>query len=237
MKPLSAIAHTIAFLYLPMLAATPTTVLAQAEPEIVRVEEDWVAYIRSPDTNLTAPQIVNVIAPAPTTEGAFGMVELNHASQPDFHSGGFQVQSWVGETRNEFVFSENLTSLRNEYDRLTYTVAIELTGDLIAFELKDGRSRTWGGFATNGVRAVCPAGDITLAKYDPQFSVDSTSVNVGAHRVEVLFQRETRYYSVNGLERTDTTPRVLHRFQELIQYVSLEEYVQNAQAYNIEITE
>ncbi|MEZ6062497.1 MAG: hypothetical protein R3C19_19300 [Planctomycetaceae bacterium] len=237
MNTRSAIGQSFAVIFALALAVLPACAVAQEAPTIVRIEEDWVAYIRNPDAAVTAPQIVNVISPAATTDAAFGIIELNHASQPDFQSGGFQVQSWVGSTRNEFVFSSFNAPLMHAYDKLTYTVSMEIADGQIAFGLKDGRSRTWGRFAQTAVRARCPAEGVTLADYDPQFSVDNTSINVGAHRVEVLYQTETRYYSASGLESTDTTDRVIHRFRELVQYVSLEEYEQNADNYNIEITE
>ncbi|MEO2015769.1 MAG: hypothetical protein ABGZ53_15515 [Fuerstiella sp.] len=202
-----------------------------------RVEEDWVAYIRNPDDSVGAPQIANVISPIPSTSGAFGMVELNHRSQPTFQDGGYQVQSWIGEYNNSVVFSEETNLLIRDYDKLEYTVGIELSGDNLEFFLKDGKSRTWGRFARDGIHADTPADGVTLADYDPQFSVDNTTINVGSHRVELLYQRETRYYSSDGLELTDSTPRVIHRFSDLIQYVSLEDYEQNEAYYNIEITE
>jgi hypothetical protein len=116
-------------------------------------------------------------------------------------------------------------------------VGLSLTGENLVFALKNGRSRTWGKFALDGVTASAPACGITLAEYDPQFSVDNTTINVGAHRVALMYQKETRYYSADGLEVTDTTSRVIHRFKEVVQFVSLAEYEQNADYFNIEITE
>jgi len=204
---------------------------------INRVEEDWVAYIRNPDSSVGAPQIANVISPIPSTTGAFGMVELNHRSQPAFQGGGYQVQSWIGEHNNAVVFSEETNLLIRDYDKLEYTVGIQLSGEKLEFFLKNGRSRTWGRFASNGIHADVPADGVTLAGYDPQFSVDNTTINVGSHRVELLYQRETRYFLSDGSQLTDATPRVIHRFKELIQYVSLQDYEQNESYYNIEITE
>jgi hypothetical protein len=219
------------------IGSTAVAVDLPAGTTVTRVEEDWVAYIRNPDGALGAPQIANVISPIPSTTGAFGMVELNHRSQPAFQGGGYQVQSWVGEHNNGLAFSEETNLLIRDYDKLEYTVGMELTGEKLEFFLKNGKSRTWGRFAGSGIRAEVPKDGATLGNYDPQFSVDNTTINVGSHRVELLYQRETRYYSANGLELTDSTPRVIHRFKELVQYVSLEDYEQNEAYYNIEITE
>lgn len=207
------------------------------EPEIVRVEEDWVVYVQNPDFNSGAPQIVNVISPTKSTDLAFGIVELNHGSAPNFKSGGYQVQSWIGGTNYDYAFSQETNVLRTDYDKLEYTVAMERTESALKFTLKDGKSRTWGRFARTGVSAMTPAFSVSLKDYDPQFSVDNTTINVGAHRVELMFQKEVRYYTAEGLQRTDQTPRVLHRFKEVVQFVSLSEYEQNSDYFNIEITE
>ncbi|MCA9047948.1 MAG: hypothetical protein KDA89_04430 [Planctomycetaceae bacterium] len=204
---------------------------------IIRVEEDWMAYINNPDPNTEAPQIANLISPVRSTDAPFGMVELNHRSLPSFSPGGHQVQTWLGEANHDVVTSSDTAELSIAYDKLEYTVAMELSGDRLLFTLKDGRSRTWGRFAHRGVTAISPSLNLTLKDYDPQFSVDNTTVNVGAHRVELVYQREVRYYSADRLEYKDTTPRILHRFKDVVQFVSLAEYEQNEQYFNIEITE
>lgn len=203
---------------------------------IVRVEEDWIAYIRNPDQTVGAPQIVNVISANQSTDGVFGMVELNHQSKPQFRSGGFQVQTWIGETNHAMVFSEEVGALRNSYDKMTYTVGLSLSSDEFQVSISNGRSRTWGKFARTPLVATAPRGSLTMADYSPQFSVDNTTVNVGAHRVELIYQQRVRYYSADGLVHTDETPRVIHRYQEVVQYVSLEDYEQNLSEFNIDIT-
>ena len=208
------------------------------EPEkIIRVEEDWIAYIKNPDADAGAPQLTNVIAPIRSTDSVFGLVELNHRSAPGFNNGGYQVQGWVGNVKNDYQSSVEVRPFRNSYDKLVYTVAMEMADSKISFELLKGKSRTWGSFAKDGVKAIMPAYNLNLDEYDPQFSVDNTSINVGAHRVALMYQRRVRYYSANGLVRTDTTPRVLHRFKSVVEFVSLDEYEQNEAYFNIEITE
>lgn len=209
-----------------------------AEPAIVKVEEDWIVYVRNPDAELAAPQIAHVISPLKSTESVFGMVEINHRSQPRFHGGGVQVQTWLGRNFVDYAESEQVSPLRTTYDKMTYTVGMQLksTGGLQVY-LRDGRSRTWGRFAHQPIIADAPGNEIDLTAYDPQFSVDNTAINHGAHRVELMYMRKARYYSAQGLERTDNTPRIIHRFQSLVQFVSLEEYEQKLSDFNIEITE
>jgi len=206
-------------------------------PTIVRVEEDWVAYVRNPNSDTCAPQIVNFLSPTGTAVGPFGLIELNHGSKPDFSSGGIQVQTWVNDTAYNHARSDGTSRLSRDYDRLSYTVAMEIDGDHLRFTLKNGSSRTWGTFATAGISATAPRYSLDLSHYDPQASVDNTTINVGAHRIDVLAQTETRYYTATELVSTDTTDRVIHRFQELVSFVSLAEYEANTDEYNIDITE
>jgi len=77
----------------------------------------------------------------------------------------------------------------------------------------------------------------SLAEYTPQVSVENTSINVGAHRVALMAMYEVRYYSGDSLVKTDKAVRYLHRFKSLVEFVSLEEYEQNEEYFNIEITE
>lgn len=220
---------------LALAACVPAAV--SAEPTITRVEEDWVVYIKNPDADAGAPQITNILAPTSSLEGAFGLVELNHRSAPSFDNGGYQVQSWVGETLSQYRESVEHAAFRNQYDKLTYTVSMETAADSYVFGIKDGRSRSWGKFAEEELTSSVPADSLSLAEYDPQFSVDSTSINVGAHRVEVMYQREVRYYAGDTLVKEDNTPRIIHRFQEVVQFVSLEEYENNEEYFNINIAD
>lgn len=224
---------------LPALLAVALAVpgVAGEDPTITRVEEDWVVFIRNPDADAGAPQITNILAPTPSLEATFGLIELNHRSAPNFAGGGYQVQSWVGETLSQYRESVENASFRNQYDRLTYTVTMETTADSYVFGIKDGKSRSWGRFATTELTSSAPAESLSLAEYDPQFSVDSTSINVGAHRVELMYQRTVRYYAGDTLVREDDTPRIIHRFQEVVQFVSLDEYENNTEYFNISIAD
>ncbi|MCA9065411.1 MAG: hypothetical protein KDA96_20225 [Planctomycetaceae bacterium] len=206
-------------------------------PTVVRVEEDWVALIRNPDQGTSAPQIANVISPNRSTSGAFGILELNHNSFPRFREGGLQIQAWNGPNASGALASEKSARLHLQNDRVEYTVGMETTESGYRFGLLKGRSRSWGQVCSSPVWVSLEADNPTLTGYSPEFSVANTNVNVGAHRVEILYLRQTRYVYSDGSTVTDDTMRVLHRFQELVQDVSIEDYDQNPSFYNIEITE
>jgi len=210
---------------------------AQEDRTIVRIEEDWVALIRSPDSGNTAPQIVNVISPGGDSSALTGIIELNHSSQPVFQAGGYQIQAWNGETLQASVRSSEYRSLHQAMDRLEYTVVMEKTDDGLAFGISNGKSKSWGRFAHHTELLEVPVRNVDLAEYRPEDSVVNTNVNVGAHRVEVLYQKAVRRRFSDGSIETDDTMRVIHRFQELVEVVSLSDYDRNADFYNIEIDE
>jgi hypothetical protein len=208
------------------------------DPETVtKVEEDWVALIRSPDSGNTTPQIVNVISPGGAHSDLTGIVELNHSSQPTFQAGGYQIQAWNGISLQAAERGSEYRSLYQSMDRIEYTITMEKTEEGLSFGIVNGKSKSWGRFAHRGDHASLTAPDVTLEQYRPEDSVASTNVNVGAHRVEILYLKAVRRHFSNGDVETDDTMRVIHRFQELVQVVSLSDYDRNADFYNIEIDE
>lgn len=206
-------------------------------PVITRVEEDWRVYVVEPDSNSGVPHIANFIAPSSSDQSVFGIVELNHGSQPDFVKGGCQVQGWVNDTLASLAETDNTNRLSLKYDRVEYTVSLALTANAVQIALSKGKSKSWGRFATTPIVASVPVLNPSLADYDPNVSVANTSINHGANRVALMYMMATRSYSGETLVSEDRTPRILHRFHDMIQYVSLEEYEQNPDFYNISIDE
>lgn len=206
-------------------------------PAVTRVEEDWIAYVEQPDEDISAPQITNIISPTLSADEVFGLVQLNHRSEPSFRAGGIQLQSWVGESKHDQVDADVSGTLRFRKDKLQYTVVMETDVARLRFSVKSGRSKSWGQFPREELALFAPMQNPSLAEYDPQVSVDNTSINVGAHRVVLMAQYQVRYYSGNQLVKTDNTVRYLHRYKDLVEFVSLEEYEKNEEYFNIEITE
>ncbi len=204
---------------------------------VVRVEEDWVVYVRNPAADLGAPQIAHVISPERSTDRVFGMVEVNHQSQPRFNAGGIQVQTWLGKEFADLAYSNHNSPLSAEYDKLSYTVGMERRDGNLNVYLRDGYSRTWGRFAEKPITAKTPKSDIDLSDYDPQYSVENTSINHGAHRVVLMYMRRARYFDNDGQVHTENKPRIIHRFHKVIEFVSLKEYEEKLHDFNIEITE
>jgi len=122
-------------------------------------------------------------------------------------------------------------------DRIQYTIAMEKVTDGIKFELLNGSSRTWGRFAQTPVAVTLPTNISGLDGYSPDFSVSSSGVNLGAHRVDLLYITAVRSAFSNGQTVTDGTDRVIHRYNISVEDVPLAEYEQNVDEYNVDITE
>lgn len=206
-------------------------------PVITRVEEDWRVYVVEPDDESGVPHIANFISPNGSDQSVFGIVELNHGSQPDFTKGGCQVQGWVNDTLSSYAETEDANQLSLKYDRLEYTVSLAVNASQIQIGLSNGKSKSWGRFARTPIVTNVPVLNPSLANYNPDISVANTSINHGANRVALMYMMAVRTYSGDTLISEDKTPRVLHRFHDLIQFVSLEEYEQNTDFYNISIDE
>ncbi len=230
--------HVSGTLCLMLFLSLTDSVVAQSTPRtLVRVEEDWVALIGEPDAATSSPQIMNFISPVQSTSGIFGLVQVNHRGAPDFHDGGLQVQGWIGSSMRGSANATKSARLNRKSDALSYTVAMEKTSEGIVFELLNGRSRTWGKFAQSPVSVHVDMESPSLEDYSPEYSVNNTNVNLGAHRVELLYLSATRLKYSDQTTVTDNTDRVIHRYQLHVEDVPLTEYELNIDDYNIDITE
>lgn len=178
-------------------AQTVEGTVAEPDPvlkNLTRVEESWVALIENPDELAGAPQIVNLISPDGSSDANFGLFEINHGSAPDFVSGGLQIQAWKNETLMQKTNSISGRVLTRKFDRFEYTVSMALVDGKLEYRLVSGKSKTWGNFAKDKNLSASTDSSVTLLdKYDRQYSVDNTLVNVAAHRIEALYQKEVKY--------------------------------------------
>ena len=180
------------------------------EPVITRIEEDWVLVVRNPNLAKTAPQLLNVISPIPNLSGQYAILEVNHATQPQFSAGGLQLQAWKGETLTAFHPSICSASLRFDNETIRYTIVMDLQGGKLTVEVKDGSSDTWGTFGSKAYLKTHMASSLSdLGQYSPQFSADQSRVGYGGKRVGRFYLDRTRYFSDSSPTpvRTDETDR------------------------------
>ena len=237
-SPLSPVRLLVNIFSLTLVASLCSSVQAQSGGRtLVRVEEDWVALIAEPDSATSSPQILNVISPTQSTSGVFGMVQVNHRGDPEFQGGGLQVQGWVGSSLSGSVQAGKTAILSRQADNLRYTVTMEQAANGIKFGLCNGRSRTWGRFADTEISVTVPADSVGLDGYTPEFSTANSDVNLGKHRVDVLYITAIRLMYGDGQTVTDNTDRVVHSYQLSVQDVPLGAYEANPDDYNVYITE
>lgn len=205
--------------------------------KLIKAEEDWVVFVRNPDGKIASPQILVCMSPDGTFNSEYGLLEINHASQPSWFAGGIQIQGWKGKTNTTIHNAPKTHVLTQSYDRLIFTTAMEVSPEgYTVFSVKNGRSRTWGSFGTDGKLAVrVPTVRSDLTGYSRETSVKNTHVTHGAHRVTIMYQRRARYYYDDGTMTVDDSYRLLHRYRHLVQEITFEEWEANKEYYNVEL--
>lgn len=209
---------------------------SEPAPKLKRVEEDWVVLIRNPDWKIASPQVLVCMSPNGLFNEEYGLMEINHASKPSWFAGGIQMQGWRGELNTALYNAPKTQVLTSDYDRLTFTTAMEITADgHTEFSIINGKSRTWGTFGNSGnLKVKVPTTRTDLSEYTRESSVKNTHVTHGAHRVSIMYQRRARYYYDDNTSVTDDSYRILHRYHSLIQEITLDEWEANKEYYNVE---
>lgn len=198
----------IAFLFCPLEIQT-----AESDQQIVRVEEDWILQIGSPDTDSNGPQILNTISVQEDLESDYAVFEINHSTQPSYQGGGMQLQAWCHGSINQYRDLEYGTMLNIDGETLRYTLAMELNDRQLRFSVINGQSETWNKFGGDEASRVCLWTELTsLNSYRPETSVSNSGISYASHRVKRLAIQAVRYYSASGLVRTESRERLVYSY-------------------------
>ncbi len=185
----------------------------ESNGQTIRVEEDWYIKIGTPDPDSDSPQITTVMSPAWNTPGGgYSVFDLNCATQPNFASGGVQLQFW---SNNAIVNSQSNVcwdSLRFTDEEIAFTSVMRIENDHLIFEVINGSSSTWGSFGVGELVVQYPTWRRNLNGYDPDCSAYNSRIGWCSFEVRSFVLQQARYYSTNGLAATDNTPRVLHQY-------------------------
>lgn len=177
---------------------------------VIRVEEDWVVEIGTPDPLIDAPQIVTTISPFSSLDGAYAVFELNHMTLPDYTAGGMQLQVWSGESILNYKNFPTINALTHVNESVHYTMKMEISGGNMSFEVVNGTSSTWGDFGGQGYLKSTYNTTLTdLGTYSPITSVTNSRVGFASHQVKRYSLIQVRYYSQDGLQTVDSTERVV----------------------------
>lgn len=193
-----------------VLAATS---VASATEPVVKIQEDWKVELNIPEPDDQAPQIVTTFSPSGSLSGVYGVLEVNHATMPEYDAGGMQLQAWNGEDFLWYKNSRRLQLLQREDEQITYTVNMSIESGYLKFEVTNGNSMTWGDFGNSGYFVVWVPTDLNdLSQYNSDFSINKSRVGFASHRVKKFARTAVRKYAQDGtLLDTDSTERVVHQ--------------------------
>ena len=206
-----------AALVLCVIAPPPTQSLWSAEdPIITRVEEDWRIEVGSPSPQDNAPQLINVISPLVDAQGVHCAFEVNHATLPDYTTGGTQLQTWDGNTPLSYKSGLKPQQLNKDNETISYTISMSLSNNTLTYEVNSGHSETWGTFGNPGeLKLTTPTTVTNLNAYTPVVSAKHSRVGFAKRRVKRFVLTEVRYHTQSGQVITDSTERVVHSYMPM----------------------
>lgn len=196
-----------------LFVASAITLTAFAADVIIpydRIEEDWEVVIGEPDPDTHAPQLINVISPTPTLTGDYGMLELNHGTQPEYFEGGLQLQMWRDDEYDSNYTPRPSLLLSIPGETIRYTMAMSIEQEKLKIRVKNGTSTSWGSFGGDSLVVSCPARQPNLSNYSTLLSVAKSRVAFAKHRVEKFSLKRVRYYHNDELVKTDETVRQVY---------------------------
>jgi hypothetical protein len=193
------------------LAAVLSTGVVTAQ-DLVRVEEDWQLVLGEPDSNSCGPQIACTMSPLGHINGTYFTLELNHRSMPYWSPGGITLHHWNDEWRIESMERPDRSVMQTNDEIVTWTQSLDLDGNNVTFQIKDGTSTTWGPFGYTGYLKLSSYwGSNNLNGYSPDVSVSRSGVAYASNRVRTLKILQIRGTFSNGATATDNTVRVVHQ--------------------------
>ncbi len=181
--------------------------------EVMRIEEDWEVVLNEPDLDLEAPQFHTLISPYGDLESYHLQVCWNYRETFDFFAGGMQLHVWKGDCLlGQKCFREDQLSTTAE--TLSWTQAIETNGSVLAFEISNGSSTTWGTFGGSETRLSGNVAVPNLNGYRTSVSVANSWISYGANRIDRMRIKEVRYYDRdNNLLYCDQGEHMVYELQ------------------------
>lgn len=178
----------------------------------MRIEEDWYVQIGTPSPVEDSPQITTVLSPSWTLNGNYAVFDMNCATQPNFESGGVQLQLWEDNAITQSCSNVNWDSLCHANEEIRYTSAMSIENDHLVFEILNGTSSTWGTFGHGELKLQIPTWRNHLNWYSPWFSESNSRIGFASHRVKRFILERVRFYSSSGMLGEQTDSRILHYY-------------------------
>lgn len=188
------------------LAAWPARLESAAGVVADQVEEDWEVIVNTPDQAAVGPQLTTTMSPTGTNRIPFVAFNLNYRDNP-FQAGGLQVQVW-NPTVVLASDSQKWSVLNTPGEAITWTQRMRVEGGNLFYEVRHGRSQTWGDFGGDDQLDVHISTTLTdLSAYDPDVSASNSGAGWMGNRVTSMTLKQVRYYRNGSLIQTDSQPR------------------------------
>jgi hypothetical protein len=102
--------------------------------------------------------------------------------------------------------------MQTNEETVTWTQSLDVDGNNVTFQIKDGTSTTWGPFGYTGYLKLSSYWSTNnLNSYSPDVSVSRSGVAYASNRVRSLKILQVRGTFSNGTTATDNTVRVVHQ--------------------------
>jgi hypothetical protein len=177
---------------------------------IVQVEEDWELVVDEPDPDTLGPQATCVFSPLGNADVLYAALDLNHRSQPEFASGGLQLQVWLDDEPLATAESDNQNKLHHDNETVTWTHRIHAADGHLTFSVVNGHSESWGEFGDGELSLNFTSSVENLNQYDPQVSVANSGIGFAGNRVISLKLKKVRAFTATG-DVVETSPNyVVH---------------------------
>jgi hypothetical protein len=195
-----------------LLAAAPPAgrAVPPDTPAIDAVEEDWTLVVQTPDPAEAGPQVTTSMRPVADDAASFIDFDLNYREYPEFTPGGMQIQVWSGDDCSQ-TGTFGTAQLDTPGEAVSWTQRMSVAAGTITYDIKGGRSTTWGQFGQAGgpLSVSQSSGVADLSGYRPDDSVARSGVSWQSNRVASLTLTVVRYYAGGVLVKTDRTPRAV----------------------------
>lgn len=170
---------------------------ASAQTNLMRIEEDWELELREPDTRLDAPQILIVLNPLGETSSDHFEVDLNHASIPNYSSGGLQIRAMSDGKCSDQQRLLDGQRLNTDADVIRWTQIVERQAAGFAFGIIAGSAASWGQFGDASTFVSLKTGNPSF-NYSASQSVEHSGITYAGNRVERLTLCRVRLVDSSG---------------------------------------
>jgi hypothetical protein len=174
--------------------------------QVISIEEQWELQVSQPDSERSAPQITMVMSPTANLDGSHFLVTLNHASEPDFESGGVHVQHYDGTDLVASRTEDRDEVLIHEGETIRWSQRLTLRDGTLTFAVLNGESQSWNRFGGYDLSVSVPYSAPSLNTYRPAVSLTESQVNYAENRVVSLVLKKLVWTTADGQVHEQNAP-------------------------------